>query len=147
MRPSPKSIITSDKLVNLFSLFAIGTISFVLFLYLPKNITTSWWSGLLSGLNLLTFVTYEVVFLSICAHYITRGKNKLIEHFNQNKPKYYYGLVAVLGISIVIMAYFNTNKVINSVLYLVGLAFTVLTIPLQKTLMKLYNRWFGLKKK
>ena len=44
------------------------------------------------------------------------------------------------------MAYFNRNKFVNSLLYLVGLLFTILIIPLSKRVTKWYDNHFGKKK-
>ena len=74
MNTSQKSIITSERLINLFSLFVIGTTSYVFFLNLPKELSYSWWDGFLTALILITFLSYEIVLLYIIGHYITKGK-------------------------------------------------------------------------
>ena len=142
MTPPIKSIITPERLVNLFSLFVAGTFSFVLLNILPKNINLNWWDGLINGLVMITFITYEIVILSILSHYITKGKESLVNDFNKNPKKYFYALIVILAISMVILAYFSAgNGLVNAILYLVSLLFMILIVPLNKGLTKLYEKY------
>ena len=99
------------------------------------------------GLQFTTFITYEIVILSILVHYLTRGKDKLIKDFNNYPKKYYYGLIFVLGVSIIILAYFSPgNGFLNAILYLFSLIFMILIVPLNKGLSKLYKKYIEKKK-
>jgi hypothetical protein len=148
MTEPPKSIITPERLVNLFSLFVVGTIAFIVLLVVPKALFPSWWPAIFAALLTITMLTYEVVVLSILIHYSTRGKEKFVNHFNTHKKTYYYYLIGVLAASIVVLAYFsNGNRYINALLYLVSLVFMILIIPLNKLLNKAYDRLFDRKEK
>ena len=63
MKIHSKLIITSDRLVNLFSLFVVGTLSYVfLTILLPLNVDVSWWSGLIKGLIFTVIPETLVIF-------------------------------------------------------------------------------------
>lgn len=94
-----KNLLNFEKLVNLFSVFAMGTIAFILlgFFHVPDN---PWeLSGLKFVLFLIGLFSYEMVILSLISHYIAKTKERVVKIFSNNRQAI---VVIVLGLTYLI---------------------------------------------
>lgn len=128
-------IITPEKLVDIFSLFALGTISVVLLIQLPKESSMNWWNGLLSALNILVIFSYIIVTYYLIAHYMTRGKEKLLIHLKDHRKEYgitMFFTMCVLYIAIEFLSKGFIDGIRAILIVVITILATVLASPLSK---------------
>lgn len=87
-----ESIITLEKLTNLFSLFFIGTLSFIVKYFILPSYTFIYINSFSFALFITGVLTYEFVILSLLPHYTARS----IDNYNKHKKSYFWGIVIVL---------------------------------------------------
>ena len=98
MKKTSKSVLSFEKLVNLFFLFVIGTISFLIYFFyqIPDF---KWKQGLRLAIFLLGLFSYESVVITLITYYVAKAKRKIADLI-ESKPKLvYFLIVVVLGLS------------------------------------------------
>src|SRR3989344_7931479 len=98
MKKTSKSVLSFEKLVNLFFLFVIGTISFLIYFFyqIPDF---KWKQGLRLAIFLLGLFSYESVVITLITYYVAKAKRKIADLI-ESKPKLvYFLIVIVLGLS------------------------------------------------
>jgi len=104
-------LLPKEKIMNLFTLFFLGTLSFILYKFssIPEF---RWKGGFLFGLFLFSVLTYEFVLISIITYYSIKGSKKLIISFNKNKKKYILSIEIFLGLTFVMLDTIYSNSVL-----------------------------------
>jgi hypothetical protein len=91
------SILNFDKLVKLFSLFVLGSVS--LFVYYRADIPNFSWKGeLMNGIFIMGILCGLFVILTLATYYFTNGKEKLIKDFNKRRSGYFIGTVIIIAV-------------------------------------------------
>ncbi len=102
MKKTSKSRLSFEKLVNLFFLFIIGNISFLIYFFyqIPDF---KWKQGLRLAIFLLGLFSYESVVITLITYYVAKAKRKIAELI-ESKPKIvYFLIIVVLGLSYLII--------------------------------------------
>lgn len=90
-----KPIIDLEKLINVFSLFVIGTISFILKYFVLVSYSFPYKESLSFALFITGILTYEFIILTIIPYYTAKS----IKHYNEHKKLYFWCLVFVLALT------------------------------------------------
>ena len=91
-----------DKLIKIFTIFVVGTISFWLYFFL-KLPDFTFQPGVRFALFLIGFYSYFFVAGSLFSYYIAQAKKKFATSFEKNKKKYFRVSVFILGLSYIII--------------------------------------------
>lgn len=99
---SSKEILNFDKLVNLFFLFVLGTISLIVyeFFIFPEF---SWKSGLRFAILMIGVLTYEFVVITLISHYVAKAKKKVADYWVKNPKSIYILTTTILGLTYLIL--------------------------------------------
>ena len=97
-----KQLLDHEKLIKLFFVFVLGTISLWLsqLTIIPPFILGE---GLRHALLLTGVFSYEVVIVALISYYLAKAKNKVAEAFEKDPQLYYKMIVSVLGITYLII--------------------------------------------
>ena len=134
-----QTFMSTDKLANLFTLFAFGTISLFISIYLPGQDQLT--INLKLGLILITILTYELVFIALVNFQIIKGKNKLIKSFISNREKYFVSMVFLLSFTYLVIVWTRTNDIVNVLQNLIIIVIAIFGIPqTNKMIMRLWNK-------
>lgn len=97
-----KDIINFDKLINLFFLFVVGTISFMVhqLVQLPDF---GWKEGFRFAILLLGVFSYESVLISLVSHYLSNARKKVAKLFDKYPNTLYYIIIVVLSLTYIII--------------------------------------------
>ena len=125
---SSKEILNFDKLVNLFFLFVVGTISLTVyqFFIFPEF---SWKSGLRLAIFMIGVFTYEFVVLTLISYYTAKAKKKVADYLEKN-PKFSYILIAsVLGLTYLVLNTFIEKSMLIFFRDLVMVLLIIIAMP------------------
>ncbi|MBU0460383.1 MAG: hypothetical protein KKH52_03240 [Nanoarchaeota archaeon] len=137
---SKKNLIDLPKLIDMFTLFVLGTIMLTLnhYLVLPDN---TLFNHVKTGLAIITFFSYEVVIITLIIHQFARAKNKLVQSFMKDRERYFVLLVLVLGITYLTIVWFNTKNIYSVLQNLILVSLGVIAVPqVNKRLKKWWNK-------
>ena len=128
-------ILNFEKLVNLFSLFVIGTICFLSlqFVIFPEF---RWKAGIRFAIFLVGVFSYEAVILALASYYLSRAKKKFADSFQKNKKAYQRAFVAILILTYAISDGVTANSFLIFIRDAALATLTALAIPF-------VNKWLS----
>lgn len=97
-----KQLLDHEKLIKLFFVFVIGTIS-LWFSQITTIASLFFGEGLRLALLLLGVFSYEVVIVALISYYLAKAKNKVAVAFVKDPQLYYKIIVSILGITYIVI--------------------------------------------
>jgi len=135
-----QKIIDLDKLISLFFILVIGTLSALLYLLIPKTPYVLL-NSFIESLFLVFIFSYEWVILSIIAHYIEKKKKLAIENV-KNHPIRYSLILVLTGLIIYgIVIYLRTGELLEVIEKILNLSLLLIGgLVIQLIVTTIYNK-------
>ncbi len=127
-KPEPEITISDKQIINIFTLFVIGSVIFVILNYLPKNPETNFYVNLYLILQFIGGICYLLVLLVLLVYYFIKGRVKLINHLKKHGKSYAFWGFVLVCIIIIIIIYIKISfwsAVITSGIFVIGLIATL----------------------
>lgn len=137
-------IFTKDKIVNLFSIFVLGTILFLLWLLMFLKGIFEWKSIIMMVLFSIGSFFYLIILYSIIVYYFSRWGFWLFNRIDKNRDTFVFGL----EILIAILSIIGTALLFKSFwVAVISIPSTILIIAAMPPASDWIKRWYNLRGK
>lgn len=105
-----QNLMSLSQLINMFSIFVVGTIAFPFFYLLSSVPDFKFKQGLQLAIFLLGLFSYEFVIIKLSLYYLTKATKKFAELIERKPKLIYLAIVFVLGISYIVVDYIKEHS-------------------------------------
>lgn len=134
-----KMDISTEKLVSLFSLFFLGTISIILGLFL-YNFNFAHKQIIITSLGITFILSYQFVAISLLVYYFSKAGLRIANDFLKDREKYFRLLVFIIGATYLLIIWLVYKDIKTLLQNLIVILIAIISVPqINKWLMKKWN--------